>query len=184
MTFTVNGKEIDARNNVVFELSRILEPFRVTMKWNDLLITFRILVSMDKGTAVSIPVTDGVLEEMGCTVEELYRMAQENTKRIFPPFIGDMVMFKVLTNTEGLKGAGVILYDDIMDTIRQEVEGDFYLIPSSIHEWLIIPDDGDVDEAGLGEMIREVNRDTVAPEDRLSDHPYRYKDGKVIEVMA
>lgn len=184
MTFTVNGKEINAKDNVVFELSRTLEPCRVTMDWNDLLITFRILVSMDNETAVSIPVTDGVLEEMDCTVDELYRMAQENTKRLFPPFIGDMVMFKVLTNKEGLKGAGVILYDDIMDTIRQEVDGDFYLIPSSIHEWLIIPDDGYVDEAQLGEMIREVNHETVDPEDRLADHPYRYKDGKITEVIA
>ena len=51
---------------------------------------------------------------------------------------------------------------------------DFFVLPSSVHEVLILPDDGSQDLDSLQFMVREINRTEVAPEDRLSDFVYHY----------
>ena len=50
-----------------------------------------------------------------------------------------------------------------------------YIIPSSIHEVILLPDSGkEPDATALKEMIREVNSTQVAPEEILSDNLYYY----------
>lgn len=54
----------------------------------------------------------------------------------------------------------------------------FVVIPSSIHEVIILPMDDNVDKDELEGIIREVNTGQVAPEERLSYHAYQYDSGK------
>ena len=83
------------------------------------------------------------------------------------------MQFYVLTNNSGCKGASAILYPGFLDEIRDQLGGDLYIIPSSIHECLILKQD--VAEADdLKRCICEVNRDVLSPGDFLSDNLYEY----------
>ena len=74
----------------------------------------------------------------------------------------------VLTNDTKVNGAAAILNDDIRQEIAEKV-GDFYMLPSSIHETLIIPKDAGMEFKELEQMVQEVNQTQVAPGERLSE---------------
>lgn len=74
-----------------------------------------------------------------------------------------------------------ILNDDIRQEIADKV-GDFYVLPSSVHETLIIPKDAGMELRDLEQMVQEVNQTQVAPQERLSDHVYEY-DAKEHELF-
>ena len=87
----------------------------------------------------------------------------------------------VLTNETKVNGANAILNDDIRQAIAKQV-GDFYVLPSSIHECLIVPKSNGMKRDDLEQMVQEVNQTQVAPEERLSDHVYEY-DAKTHELF-
>ena len=86
----------------------------------------------------------------------------------------------VLTNDTKVNGAAAILNDDIRQEIAEKV-GDFYMLPSSIHETLIIPKDAGMEFKELEQMVQEVNQKQVAPGERLSDHVYEYDAKELAE---
>ena len=69
---------------------------------------------------------------------------------------------------------GVIAYQNFMDQAAERAGGDFFILPSSIHELLIVPDNGQMGLRDLEAMVREVNATQVAPEDKLTDSVYHY----------
>ena len=79
-----------------------------------------------------------------------------------------------LTNGEKMNGASLVLQDDLMQQIGDIVGGNFYVLPSSVHEVLIVPDNGTMELRDLSAMVYEVNRTEVAPQDRLSDNVQYY----------
>ena len=79
----------------------------------------------------------------------------------------------VLTTRGGMEGAGVIYCDTILEKIRKKV-GDFYILPSSIHEVLITPVSCDIERTELEAMVRTINRDEVSMDDKLSDRVYLF----------
>lgn len=87
----------------------------------------------------------------------------------------------VLTNDTKVNGVAAILNDDIRQEIAEKV-GDFYMLPSSIYETLIIPKDAGMEFKELEQMVQEVNQTQVAPGERLSDHVYEY-DAKEHELF-
>ncbi|MCR4891322.1 MAG: DUF5688 family protein [Lachnospiraceae bacterium] len=145
--------------------------------------------------------------------EELYRIAFQNTIRIFKPVVhdfGDIVSkiiekegcelssdnllegdllnvgkgesefgpgaspMYVLTNEQGYRGASCILYQDLLKDISARLDTDLFLLPSSIHEFILIPFRSDIEPSELEELVTSVNRTAVGVEDYLSDHVYRY----------
>lgn len=81
----------------------------------------------------------------------------------------------ILSNKNYLNGAALILCDEVMDKVVEHYKVNvLYILPSSIHEVIIIPDSDSVDVEYLKNMVYEINRSTVAPEERLSDHVYKY----------
>ena len=86
----------------------------------------------------------------------------------------DMIPMYVCTNTAKLNGAGVILYQELLQEFADRIGSDFYILPSSIHETLLIPANGDMDLEYLRDMVRTVNRTEVAEDEVLSDSVYRY----------
>jgi len=93
-------------------------------------------------------------------------------EEMMPPM--DVPQLMVLTNDQALYGAGALFYPGQLDTIASQIGSDYFVIPSSIHEVLILPDDGTIDRHAIESMIQEVNMTAVAPEERLSDHAYHY----------
>ena len=80
----------------------------------------------------------------------------------------------VCTNESKHHGASVLMYPDFMDEVADKLGGDFYIIPSSIHETLLFPAKDVENYHDLEAMVREVNETQVAPEERLSDNVYHY----------
>lgn len=144
-----------------------------------------------------------------CTVE-LFSLAGHNTQRLFPwvcQGLGEVlkemedsvlgtdmedlvdvlcmeVPMKILTNNRKTHGAACILYPGVLDGVAQEMGSDFFILPSSIHEVILLPDTGNEDYEKLRGMIREVNSTQMAPEEVLSDTLYRYDraDKRVVMV--
>ena len=80
----------------------------------------------------------------------------------------------VLTNAEKSFGASAILFPAILQAVRARLQSDYYVLPSSIHECIIIPSDEQLDPEALHEMVKEINEEHVAPEELLGDSVYRY----------
>lgn len=149
----------------------------------DLTVIYRIQVS-DIGTVV---VTNGILDSLGVSVDTLHEAAINNIKPQFKGLTGviydlsrgnidmrgkDEAMY-ILTSETMFLGAGAILNKPMMDSIFDKMGG-FYILPSSIHEVLIVecaPDN----ISQLNNMVKEVNRTELSPEEQLSDHIYGYK---------
>lgn len=80
-------------------------------------------------------------------------------------------IINVVTNDIKIRGAGMIFLTDIVKKFSDEIKGDVKIIPSSVHEMLLVPTDSDISS----EKIAEVNgTDCMADDEVLSDHPYIY----------
>ena len=94
-----------------------------------------------------------------------------------------MPMF-VVTNSKKVNGAGVILYDGLLRTFAEKIGGDFYILPSSVHEVIFVPANGDMDARYLIQMVKEVNATEVSPDEVLSDNVYMYHaDTDFVKIM-
>lgn len=80
----------------------------------------------------------------------------------------------ILTNELRNLGAGAIFYNDLLKEISKKLESDLYILPSSIHECIILPVGDETGKNELEELVQRVNRTQVLKEERLSDHVYRY----------
>ena len=79
----------------------------------------------------------------------------------------------VLTNARKLHGANIMLYKEYLEIAAKKMNGDFYILPSSIHELLAVPvSTAEIEE--LRQMVKEVNDNEVAPEEILGYEVYRY----------
>lgn len=80
----------------------------------------------------------------------------------------------VLTNRQAVNGAAVIFYPDLMAKIGDSQQVNFFILPSSTHEVILVPDNGSMNLKDLEEMVRSINASEVSPKDRLSDTVYHY----------
>ncbi len=135
------------------------------------------------------------------TPEEYFPKLVENTARMFPDKLwgietvteeGDeerYSIFKleeeskevmsadclyVLSNYRKINGAATMLYPKVLEQIYDGFSGNFFVIPSSVHEVLLIKETREEEEDFLNRMVREVNESQVEPEEVLSDHVYYY----------
>lgn len=80
----------------------------------------------------------------------------------------------VLTNVHKMNGAVCILYENVLRDFSEEQGTDLFILPSSIHEVIIVPDNGELSGSDLRTMVRDVNRKELEPGDVLSDEVYKY----------
>ena len=88
---------------------------------------------------------------------------------------GERMPMYVLTNQEKHLGAICIVYDTILNEIGQKLKEDYYILPSSIHECIIVPKRKEIDPDELRIMVREINDNQVHAEEVLSDEIYQYE---------
>ena len=88
----------------------------------------------------------------------------------------------VMTNTSGINGAATLLYENVLEQFSCQCQSDFYILPSSIHEILLIPYNEKFEKKELKNMVNEVNQTQVPKEDILSDEVYLYcREGNYLE---
>ena len=142
------------------------------------------------------------MQDWGITRSELYRVAKENTQRFLPYFFTDMNVFLkeylddstdinqddygekvvplpktkmyLLTNHIKVLGATALLYDGILEEISDQLNSSFILLPSSVHEVLIVPVENRKEMEHYSNMVQEVNATQLSPDEVLSDHAYYY----------
>ncbi len=88
----------------------------------------------------------------------------------------------VLSNPEKLFGATAMLYPQVLDRFANQAGGGLYLLPSSVHEVIMIPDDGLQDKDELLKMVTEINDTQVDPEEVLAYSVY-YFDRKNSDII-
>lgn len=132
----------------------------------------------------------------GVTIETLREVAYENTIKLLPSVfqtieqvIGDIAKEEdlpavceeepkermyVLTNKEKYLGAGTIFYPDILKKIHMRLGVDFFVIPSSIHEVIIMPNVGSVTAPNLQSLVVEMNEQFLEDDEVLSNNIYHY----------
>ncbi|MDO4621580.1 MAG: DUF5688 family protein [Eubacteriales bacterium] len=133
-----------------------------------------------------------LVEKWGITEAEFLDHAMENTMRERGPVFRSLRSvlreydlgvpesedeeeeLYMLTTKDRNLGTVCILYPGIREQIAEMLHADLLLLPSSIHEWLILADKGGYSEEDINQMIREINHSQVIPEEILSDHVYRY----------
>lgn len=81
----------------------------------------------------------------------------------------------IMTNTIGINGATVVIYQDILKDFAKKMRCDFYILPSSIHEVILVPYEENMEPETLQEMVNEVNLSQVPEEEVLSDRVYIYR---------
>lgn len=80
----------------------------------------------------------------------------------------------ILSTKDTLMGAAAMFYPGVQQRLSEMAGGNFYAIPSSVHEFIVLPERGFYDEVELQATLKSANQDLVAPEDVLSDTVYVY----------
>jgi hypothetical protein len=80
----------------------------------------------------------------------------------------------ILSNIKGINGASCMLYEDVLRKFADSIRSDFYILPSSIHEIILVPYQENMKKETLEEMVKDVNRTQVAQDEILSDRVYYY----------
>ena len=90
----------------------------------------------------------------------------------------------VLSNESRLFGAVAMLYEGMLKKCANQLNADLYILPSSVHEVIVLADEGQIDKDKLEKMVREVNATQVEPEEFLSDFVYYFsrKTGKITRL--
>ena len=83
-------------------------------------------------------------------------------------------MFFVLSNSDRLYGGRLLFEIDKLSKIADKLGNKFYILPSSIHELILVRNRLDLEVDYIRQMVHEVNRTAVMPEEVLSDNVYVY----------
>ena len=167
----------------------------------DLALTFRWVAHSDEIGISTALVTNQELEVWEISINELLLAARENTPRLFPAHMVDMdemirragidglgddtdIPMYILTNQQEVNGASVLLYDDVLAAFARKKRTDFYILPSSIHEVILVPADKIENPDDLFKMVSDANKTVVGLGDILSDSVYYYnrKKNQIIPV--
>ena len=165
----------------------------------DLAITFRYLVHKDEKDISSTMINNALMDMWGLNTQSIYKVAYKNMKKLFPPSIrkmSDIIScytddldikpeneMYVITNDSSINGASYIICKEIIDDFCRKKNSDYYLIPSSIHELILVPKSLDEDGENLKMFVKEVNKTAVLPVDFLSDNVYFYSRDDGIKMI-
>lgn len=180
----------------------------------DLAITYYLDIQEGDAGIYTVEIKNELLNLWQVTEEILFQLAEQNTKRLMPVELQgmDCVMQSileahgvpadeveelmeamgesefslfVLSNVSWINGAAAMLYRDVLKNFADMVESDLYVLPSSVHEVLLLIAEVGEDIGRLQEMVAAVNSEEVPEMDVLSNSVYRYsrKTGR-LEVVA
>lgn len=187
------------RDKVVFKLisyeanRKLLQsvPYRKVL---DLAMVYYVLFEQTReGNAYAL-LNSSSCKAWDIAEEDLYELAKINSEILLParitsmydllrndmgyydmPLVDDGSELFVLTNVRGIYGAACILYEGILETFANQYHKDIILLPSSIHEVLMIPESKEISAEEYKQLVREVNQSAVEPEEKLSDSVYIYR---------
>lgn len=165
---------------------------------NGLAMTVDINMPGDMHGEWRIAVNHGVIQQLGVDRNELFLKAMESAVSYDPATLTDMsqALFSpdkenlldrteplepmevggmyVLTTESGNLGASALFYPDVKEKAAEMLGSGYYVLPSSVHECILVPETAGVNEKELCDMVKQANRTVVEPKDVLSDNVYHY----------
>ena len=202
------GKYSNIKSRILFKLvntgsnQKLLKQIP-SVPYLDLSIVFYLCLSENQDGMMSALIYNKHMEAWNVTVSDLYEDARKNTPHVLPETLtgmeqiigmsvqemmgetfqppmseSDAPAMYVLSNTSGINGAAVILYPEVLKMCSEKLKGDFFILPSSIHETILIPCAEECDSEELKNMIMNVNDMEVPDTEILGDHAYRYFSGE------
>lgn len=164
-------------------------------RYLDLAVIFQCHISNEILGSGTVTVRREHLKLWNITEERLFKDAKENMPRLYPAeflnmaevlmqlyqgekeVVEDELPLYVLSNHTRLYGAASLLYEKQLEKIGEQLQDDYYILPSSIHEVLILPKKYGTDENELSQMVDDINHTHVEREEILSNHAYFYARG-------
>lgn len=158
-------------------------------KMMDMLLTYYVRIDITQNEFISIVVNRKLMENWDISDEQLKDIAWCNTVRdnpaVFKPLKQVLAEFGVdaeeeskqvyiISNENKYLGAVCIAYPGFLEKIGSRLNSDFYVLPSSIHECLVLPCCSELKAADLRETVKNINRTELKNKDILSDSVYRY----------
>lgn len=163
----------------------------------DLAIVYMIHIPQEEMHGV-IKINRGMIKLWGIGMEELHQTAMENQKgegyeiKSLGDIINSMGValeeevsedlelcpMYVLSNQENFYGAAGILDNSLLAEFAERVKRNLFLLPASIHEFIIVLDEGKTNVEELNEMVREINESVVGTQEVLEDHVYYFDRGE------
>lgn len=159
----------------------------------DLAVVFYVLLDVGEAGAATMPVSREHSRIWGIEDMELMEQARRNAARLLPAELRTMQsvineilsgapddadteedFMYVLSNQLRCLGAACMLYEGIPEMIGERLGENYFVIPSSIHEVIIIPESVGPEYSELNAMIREINATQVAEEEVLGESAYYY----------
>ncbi len=169
--------------------SNLVTDEMVSRKFLNLAVLYRVEVEGVEDGSASFLVTKKVAEHAGVAEEELFEVVSKRDdytiKSLYAtlnelmevPFFEeeeeDNMMPYVVTSPEKAFGANV-LCTKFLEKVREKLGSDFYILPCSIHEIIVVNKENGMDLDALKDMVMTVNATELQPEDILSDSVYFY----------
>lgn len=173
-----------------YEKNRELLENLPYVRFLDLAITFCVLLEVTEHGTATMMVRNEHLEMWNVSKEVLYENACRNTEKLLPysfqtmnavveeltgmPVYEEDDVLYVLTNCIRSFGAAAMLYKDRLRRIGEYLRENYYILPSSIHEVIIVPESVAPFRGVLNRMVEEINETQLEEEEILSDHAYYY----------
>ncbi|MBR2779197.1 MAG: hypothetical protein IKD85_03395 [Firmicutes bacterium] len=176
-------------------------------RYADLALTMHIRTKYFDNELYSVAVTRDMAEEFGVTEEDMLKDAFDSAQEMFPVHFEAMEHvlkggyvynpgsqepcvspagsgMLLLTNQYMLNGASALFYPGVLKEAAVLLDGSYYILPSSIHELILLPEEFVEDYRDVERTVRRINRMQVAPEDWLSDHVYHYDNASALFERA
>lgn len=171
---------------VNYGMNKVLLEQVPHVRFLDLAVVFIVVLEANREEGVSsILVYNQHLELWNIGADDLYKTAVRNVANDFeitPMFGIKKSRLSILTNHYKMYGAAGMLYKELLNQYMEANQaGKIAILPSSIHEVLLMTCDGSVDMGCLKNMVKEVNATQVEPEEVLSGNVYIY-DGSEITI--
>lgn len=120
----------------------------------------------------SIKTMEDVLQDMLEPMKE--EIVDEDHEQEIPFQFESPHSMYILSNSNGINGASALLYPEVIENFSNTIKSNVYILPSSIHEVILVPFQEEIDKSQLIQMVNEVNETQVAKEEVLSTSVYYY----------
>lgn len=177
---------------VNYEKNKDLLENCVYRRFLDLALICRIMMPSEDGHMHAARVSKSLLETWDISEKALFKQAKKSMLQSDPPILrplrnmlsevtgqevagSDANQLYVLTTQTGIAGASALLLSGCTGKLAKELDRDILVLPSSIHEVLLLPDWGSWEVEALRKIVTDVNHTVVGKEDYLSDNVYRYR---------
>lgn len=156
----------------------------------------------EEGDSAQVNITQGLLELWGVSEQEIFEAAERNAifniksmREVIEELIKNKVgveadleektIMYVISNEKRHRGAAGLFQTELLEKHAEELDDNLYIIPSSLHEVILVKEDDAPPVEVLKDMVHEVNETQVNIEDYMSDNIYYYdREKKELKIVG